>query len=289
MNPLSEVGLTCLREMRKNLRSAKGIVMGLLFLLGGGAASLIYMALKALADRFSNGQPVPDEQVQALREKLWSGVWNPEIGAYLSHSPLIFVALFKATLWFIPFMTLMIGFEQIAGDLQHRTIRYTAVRARRTSIVAGKALAIWGVVSVLLLALHMFVWIVTLLRGDATLLQTLSWGPRMWAFSAVFTAAYAGSTILASSLTRRPVLSLFLGLIMFSFVWVMDVAVDAVHALDNDKYRWFENVGFAIPDWYEVWLVSPRPVEVIGAIIILLAFGVGTTALAAYIVTRRDL
>jgi hypothetical protein len=132
MTPLSEVGLTCLREMRKNLRSAKGIVMGVLFLLGGGAASLIYVALSAFADRLRDGREVPEDQIRAIREELWKGVYNADVGAYLSHSPLIFVALFKATLWFIPFMTLMIGFEQIAGDLQHRTIRYTAVRARRT-------------------------------------------------------------------------------------------------------------------------------------------------------------
>jgi hypothetical protein len=110
----------------------------------------------------------------------------------------------------------------------------------------------------------------------------------MWAFSAVFTAAYAGMTILASSLTRRPILSLFVGMIMFSSLWVLDVSVDVVHALDNEKYRWFEYVGFAIPDWYEVWLVSPKPAEVVGAIVNLLAFGVGTTALASYIVNRRD-
>lgn len=274
--------------MRKNLRSAKGIVMSALFLLGGGAASLIYVAIKALADRLSEGRVAPEEQVRALREELWKGVYNAEIGSYLSQSPLIFVALFKATLWFIPFMTLMIGFEQIAGDLQHRTIRYTAVRAQRSSLVAGKAIAIWGVVSILLLALHAFVWLITLIRGDATFPQILSWGPRMWLFSAVFTAAYAGFTIFASSLTRRPILSLFLGLIMFSFVWVMDVAVDAVHALDNDKYRWFESIGYAIPDWYEAWLVSPRIPEVIGAMAILIAFGTAATAMAAYIVNRRD-
>jgi hypothetical protein len=274
--------------MRKNLRSAKGIVMGALFLLGGGAASLVYMAIKALGDRLREGREVPEEQLRALREEVWKGVWNADVGAYLSHSPLIFIALFKATLWFIPFLTLMIGFEQIAGDLQHRTIRYTAIRARRSSLVAGKALAIWAVVAILLLALHLFVWLVTLLRGDATLMETLSWGPRMWAFSAVFTAAYAGMTILASSLTRRPILSLFIGMIMFSSLWVLDVSVDVVHALDNEKYRWFEYVGFAIPDWYEVWLVSPKPAEVVGAIVNLLAFGVGTTALASYIVNRRD-
>ena len=49
MNPVTEVQLTCLRELRRNLRSAKGLIMGVLFLLGGGATSLMYVAIsKAL-------------------------------------------------------------------------------------------------------------------------------------------------------------------------------------------------------------------------------------------------
>lgn len=260
--------------------------MGVLFLLGGGAASLIYAAISAWAAR--RGAEPTDEQYRKFREDFWTDIWNADIGSYLSDSPFVFVALWKGTLWFIPFMTLMIGFEQVCGDLQHRTMRYTVIRARRGSIVAGKALAIWGVVSTLLLALHAFVWFVTLVRGDATLGQILAWGPRLWALSSVFTAAYAGLTILISSLTKRPVISLFLGLITFSALWVTDLAVDFAKLVKSERFGWLEYVGYAVPDNYEAWLVTPKAPEMVGSIAILLAFGAASTALAGWIVNRRD-
>jgi ABC-2 type transport system permease protein len=288
MSPATEAGLTCLREIRRNLRSAKGVVMGVLFLLGGAAASLIYAAVSELTNPEREGRQIPEEAFRQLREKVWTEVWNADIGHYLADSPSVIVALFKGTLWLIPFMTLMIGFEQVCGDLQHRTFRYHAIRARRGSIIAGKAMAVWAVVSTLLLALHSFVWFVTLVRGDASFAQVAAWGPRIWALSAVFTAAYAGLTILMSSLTRRPVISLFLGLILFSGMWVLDLAVDFAKMVESSRFAWLEYVGYAIPDNYEAWLVTPKAPEMVGAIAILLAFGAGSTALAGWLVNRKD-
>jgi len=262
--------------------------MGVLFLLGGAAASLIYAAVSELTNPERDGREIPEEAFRQLREKVWTEVWNADIGHYLADSPSVIVALFKATLWLIPFMTLMIGFEQVCGDLQHRTFRYHAIRARRGSIIAGKAMAVWAVVSTLLLALHAFVWFVTLVRGDASIAQIAAWGPRIWALSAVFTAAYAGLTILMSSLTRRPVISLFLGLILFSGLWVLDLAVDFAKMVESSRFAWLEYVGYAIPDNYEAWLVTPKAPEMVGAIAILLAFGAGSTALAGWIVNRKD-
>ena len=288
MTLASEAGITCLRELRHNLRSAKGIVMGVLFLLGGSAASLIYAAATDLAARLGE-QEMSEELSRASREFYWSNVWNAEIGSYLADSPSVLIALFKGTLWFIPLVTLLIGFDQLCGDMQHRTFRYTAIRARRESIVAGKALAVWGVVSTMLLGLHCFVWFVTLARGDATVGQIASWGPRMWLLSAIYAGAYAGLTILVSSLTKRPVISLFLGLIAFSVLGVMDLSADVAKRAESETFSWLEYVGYAIPDYYEPWLVTPKAPQMLGAVVVLLAFGVGATALSGWLVNRRDI
>jgi ABC-type transport system involved in multi-copper enzyme maturation permease subunit len=274
--------------MRRNLRSAKGVVMGVLFLLMGAAASLIYAAVSELANPERHGQAVPAEAFREARQEVWTKVWNQEIGGYLADSPSILVALFKATLWFVPFITLVIGFEQVCGDLQHGTFRYDSIRARRASLIVGKAIAIWAVVSTLLLALHGFVWFITLVRGDAAFAAVLSWGPRLWALSAVFAAAYAGWTILMSSLTRRPILSLLIGLIAFSTIWVLDLAADFAKNVGSERFAWMQYVGYALPDFYEAWLVTPKAPEMIAAITILLGMGTATTALSAWIVNRRD-
>lgn len=288
MSPIQEAGLTCVREMRRNLRSAKGLVMAVLFLLGGGAASLIYAALSSFTDRLREGRNITDDMMRQVRAEFWQQVWNADVGNYLADAPWIYVGLYKGVLWFIPLLTLLVGFDQIAGDLQHRTIRYTAVRARRGSIVAGKALGIWSVVSVLLLVLHLFVWLVALLQGSATFVQTLSWGPRLFGLTLFFVAAYAGLTVLVSSLTRRPVLALFMGLIAFFGLSIGDLAVDAIKSLELPDYEWVGSLGYLFPDYYEQWLVTPRAAELVGGMAVLLGWAAGSTALAAWVLNKRD-
>ena len=93
MSPATEAGLTCLREMRRNLRSAKGVVMGVLFLLGGAAASLIYAAVSELSNQQQNGEVIPEQAYRELREKVWTKVWQmacreediPEVGDHITY------------------------------------------------------------------------------------------------------------------------------------------------------------------------------------------------------------
>jgi hypothetical protein len=104
----------------------------------------------------------------------------------------------------------------------------------------------------------------------------------------VFAAAYAGWTILMSSLTRRPILSLLIGLIAFSAIWVLDLAADFAKTVGSERFAWMQYVGYALPDFYEAWLVTPKVPEMIAAIAILLGMGAVTTALSAWVVNRRD-
>jgi len=290
MSALSEIKWTWLRELRRNLRSGKGIAMAVLFLLGGGAASVIYAAISAMALGDTN---IPAEAIRAQREKVWANVYDDlGIGHYLGDAPLFFIALFKALWWLIPFLTLLIGFEQICADLQHRTIRYDCIRARRWSLVVGKSLAIWTIVSVLVLALDVFVWIVTLARGDATFGVVVSWGGRLWLLTVVYTAAWAGLTILASSMTKRPILSLFIGLVGFAGLSLGDLSTWAIQkAAAVDPEWWVSKLApakYAFPGFYQQWVVTPKAPEMIAGIVILLAFGAASTAAACWLVNRSD-
>jgi ABC-type transport system involved in multi-copper enzyme maturation permease subunit len=280
MSPLKEAQLACVREIRKNLRSWKGVAMGALFLLGGGAALLIYVALSNLIKRELAQGDIPEEVKREMREKTLALTYDQDIAHYLSAAPPVLLLVFKATLLFVPLLTLLIGFEQICGDLQHRTFRYAAIRARRSSLVAGKMLGVWAVVSTLTLLLHAVVWIVTIGRGEASLALTLSWGLRLWAFTVVYTGTYSGLTILASSVTRRPALSLFIGLFSFALLAIGDLASSVFDSLKSIRY--------AFPGFYELWMITPRAGEMAGAVAVLLAFAAASTAAAAYFVNRSD-
>ena len=289
MSPMSEIGLTCLRELKRNLRSAKGVVMAVLFLLGGGAASLVYAAVSQLA----GAKDVPAEALRADREELWRRVFdNADIGRYLSDSPLFFVALFKALWWLIPFLTLLIGFDQLCADRQHRTIRFDVIRARRSSLVVGKALSLWIVVSVLVLALQLFTWIVSLALGGSDVWTTLSWGGRFWLLCVVCIGTWSGLTVLMSSWTRRPILALFVGLAAFSGLALGDLVTYAIASAATVKPDWwvskFAPARFAFPGFYQQWLVTPHAPQMLGAIALLLAVGAAATAGAAWVLNRSD-
>src|SRR5262249_3095124 len=123
-------------------------------------------------------------------------------------------------LWILPLLVLMVGFEQIAGEIQHRGIRYIAGRAHRSSIVVGKALGVWAVVAIMALVLHLTVWIVILIRGGETFGNVLSWGGRIWLFDVAAAAAYVGLVALVSSFFRTPIVALFVGVVVLFVQWL---------------------------------------------------------------------
>jgi len=160
-----EVGLVALHEIKRNLGSIKGIVMFVLFLALGGIAA----ALRIFGERFASSMgadKMSDEQKHQAWENLLSKQYKSEaIGHYLADCPgVILVVLFGGTLLFAWLFILIIGFDQIAGEVQHRSIRYLVGRARRESIVIGKALGHWVIISAMILVLHVVVWIVLLFQ-----------------------------------------------------------------------------------------------------------------------------
>jgi ABC-type transport system involved in multi-copper enzyme maturation permease subunit len=287
MSIASEIQWTCLRELRRNLRSAKGIIMAVLVLLSGAAASLIYTAItRKVTERLAQGGDVPMEAFRQSREQLWE---TTTIAHYLANSPLFLVGLFKVLWWLLPFLTLMIGFDQVCGDLQYRTIRYDIVRSRRWTIITGKALAVWAILSSVVLALNLFVWIVVVARGDEGIGVTLSWGGRFWLLEVVYIAAWSGITILVSSLTRRPILSLLMGMAVVAGLTLGDLITYALKGASSDW--WISKLAparFAFPGFYQEWVITPKAPEMVGAIAILLAFGAATTAAACWLVDRSD-
>lgn len=283
MSPVMEAGLTAQRELRRNLRSAKGIAMFVLFFLGGAIPSVGQILLGQVVDT-KTMMEAPLEVRQELFENLLKQMKFDEVTAkYLSKCPMeLFVYLFKGALFFLPWLILLVGFDLIAGEIQHRSIRYLAGRARRSAIVAGKALGVWGVVAVMTLVLDATVCTVMLIKGDYPAGLVFSWGGRIWIFTVAAGAAYVGLTTLVSSFFRTPIVALFVGMaVMFAVLltgWIL-ARFDAT-----------ATVAWAFPSAYESkLLVSPNPLHVIAGLAGLVGWGAIMVAGAAAIVSRRDI
>lgn len=282
MSPVTEVGLTALRELRRNLRSTKGIAMFVLFFLGGAVPSVLQVLFLRLMDKATMSE-LPLEARQEIFEQALSKVYDPATAKYLSLCPpVLFAFLFKGTLLFLPVLILLIGFDQIAGDIQHRTIRYMAGRARRSSLVVGKALGVWGVITIMTLVLHVTVWTVMLVRGGDSPALVLSWGVRLWLFTVASAGAYVGLTSLVSSFFKTPIVALFVGVGVLFVLWLASTILGLFDAT--------EVVTWAFPSAYESkLLISPEPLKILGGVAALLAWGAAMVTGAAAIVSRRDI
>lgn len=281
MSATREAGLVALREIRRNLRSRKGIAMFSLFLLGGSIPvmlQLFFMKLEVSIGATTSGS---GDSSRALRKMLLERTYDAEIAGYLIECPPVLLFLLKGTLFFLPLLILLIGFDQIAGEVQHRSIRYLAGRARRASIVAGKALGTWAVIATMVLVLHLTVWILTAVRGEAPAGVIASWGARFWLFCVAQAAAYVGLTTLVSALFRTPNVALFSGAALVFSLGLANTILGLITAT--------RPLTWAFPGTYEGLLISPDPLRVVGGIALLVLWGSACAAAAAEITRRRDI
>ena len=49
------------------------------------------------------------------------------------------LVVFKLTLCFVPLFIALMGFDQLAGEVGPKSIRYLVVRVKRSSIILGQA------------------------------------------------------------------------------------------------------------------------------------------------------
>ncbi len=281
-----EVGIVAQREFLRNIRSAKGIAMFSLFLTGGLVFSMLVSSLiDRLLARLATQADVSALPVEVKRE-LFTGyireMYGSEAAAqHLGAAPPILYFLFQGTLVFLPLLVLIVGFDQLAGEIQHRTIRYSAGRASRASLVLGKALGMWGVAAAMVLVLHLTVWVIVLVRGDAGVVAILSWGGRFWLYSSLCAAAYVGFSSLISSFFRTPIIALFCGAGVGAVLWLAHFICS--HSSKLSAGAW------AFPNAYEQLLVMPEAQKVLGAALLFILWGGLCVAGSTLVMVRRDI
>src|SRR5215218_1104940 len=117
MSSAREAGLTALREIRRNLRSTKGIAMFVLFFLGGAVPSVLQVLFLRFVDTSTGQELPPDVQRRMFEEgftELLKRTYDPATAEHLAACPPVLFGLFRGTLLFLPLLILLIGFDQIA-------------------------------------------------------------------------------------------------------------------------------------------------------------------------------
>ncbi|MGA7122746.1 MAG: ABC transporter permease [Polyangiaceae bacterium] len=291
MNPVHEIGLLAARELRRGIRSAKGIALGGLTLLGAFVASLVCVWIEG-ADRAKGSAESTQAYVELKRQLLEQATGDAKFADYLASIPTSLLIFLKITVWLSPLLVALLGFDAVSGELQHRTVRFWTVRSRRSSYLAGKLVGLWLLVGAVALALNVLAGSVALTRGYVTPGELVQWGARSWFVAFFISGAWAAVAIFVSSCFRTPILALLTTFAVFFVSWIAGAGGfvsrqrHAFEAGIAPRMSWYE---YFYPNAYDTLLLSPETTKVLTALGILVGFMMITLAAGSFVFERRDI
>jgi ABC-type transport system involved in multi-copper enzyme maturation permease subunit len=258
LTPATEIGLVFRREIRRNLRSAKGVALGALTLLGALVSALICTSIEGT----ERGHAVDAAEYLELKRAALQGVTGDAAFAdYIAQAPSSLLLFLKINIWLAPLLVALLGFDSVAGDLQNRTVRYWTPRTRRSSYFAGKLLGLWATVALATFAIHLLADGLALSRGYVGWGDVPKWGVRFWVAGVVIAGAWVAIATLLSAALRAPAGALLTTFAAFFALWIAGVVGGVarvsrtVEGASPSPMRWFE---YLYPNSYDTLLLSPE-------------------------------
>jgi len=303
---IREIGVIFTAEFWRTLRSARVVVLLLLYLMFTGITFLTFRWFANLSE-----QEV-EKQISKLKEE---GADEDEVRAKVKEStdkakkeviskvfgnddeamteallvmPLVVLVVFKLTLFFLPIYIAVMGFDQISGEVGPRSIRYLTVRSRRSSVMFGKYLAQGAVLALLMLVIDAALCVYGK-ASDADFsfaAMNLTLG-KLWLSALVFSLAYLALTTLCSSLFRQPAVSLVVNFIALFGVWLMALIGEA--AKQMNEHGVVQYVRYGSVWYYRTDLLHPHFDRLAAAGGAHLGFTLLFLGLAWLVLRRRDL
>ena len=274
MNPATEIRILAAREMRRSVRSTKGIVLGLLTLLGAFVTSFVCVWLEGKQRALEHAMST-EQFVELKRQLLEKQMGDAARAAYEANVPLSLHAFLEITIWLAPLLIALLGFDVMSSELQHRSVRFWTVRVRRSSYFVGKFFGLWALVGLITLALNVISGAVAMSNGYVTPAQFFTWGLRFWLVALLITGTWAAVATFISSCFKTPVVALLTTFAAFFVLWLLGVAglvsrtSEAVETSVLREMRWYE---YFYPNAYDSMLLAPEATKVVAGVCILLAF-----------------
>jgi ABC-type transport system involved in multi-copper enzyme maturation permease subunit len=290
VSPATEITLIAVRELKKSTRSIKGIILGVLTLLGSALAVLICIWAES-TQRTAVGAENTEALRMAYEQAAIKGGTDPDVAHLIAQRPISLILFLKVMVWFGPILVALLGFDSIAGELQHKSIRYWTIRSRRWTYLLGKFFGLWGIVSAITLALTLISSTCILIARYMTFGDFFAWGLRCWLISAMIVGAWAAVATFVSSRFKTPIYALLttFGAFFCMFVpYLIGLAMRVGDVMTSGSksaamkamgdIRWFE---YLYPNNYDDLLLSPKPSHVaegIGACAVYMIVFVGLSS-----------
>jgi ABC-type transport system involved in multi-copper enzyme maturation permease subunit len=291
LSPIVEIRLLAVRELHRSVRSAKGIALGALTLLGAFVASLVCVWLEGAERTGANAQST-EAYIELKRQLLTKATGDPSLGAYLAGIPTSLLFFLKVTVWLSPLLVALLGFDAVSSELQHRSVRFWTVRSRRWSYFTGKMLGLWAIVGLMMLVLNMLAGTVALVRGYVTFRELVGWGLRFWFVAFVIAAVWVAAATWVSSCYKTPILALLTTFGIFFVSWVVGTGgfISRLRQSEDPtivrRMAWYE---YLYPNAYDTLLLSPDTTRVLTAFGILMGFAALIVIAGSFLFQRRDI
>jgi ABC-type transport system involved in multi-copper enzyme maturation permease subunit len=291
LSPATEIRLLALRELRRSVRSLKGIIIGVITLLGAFVTSLVCVWVEG-SDREAAQVASNEAFIELKKQSIEKATGDPAFASYAASIPTSLLIFLKFTVWLAPLLIALLGFDLMSSELQHRSVRFWTVRTRRWSYFTGKTLGLWSVVALITLALNVIAGTVAAFRGYVTVGQLLTWGLRFWLVAVVIAGTWAAIAAFISSLFRTPILSLLTTFLTFFVMWLISLVGLVARVKDMAQtgvakdMNWYE---YLYPNSYDTLLLAPETTKVLTALGILVGFVLLANAGGAALFQRRDI
>lgn len=314
MEDLPEIGAIWRGETRRALKSGRVLVLLILFLLFVGLALTIVGGINhQLNSKFDQQVMMAggnvDEARAAAKEQLDTGkkeflktfiTDDKAMLDSLAALPLVLLVVFKLTLRFLPLFIALMGFDQLAGEVGPKSVRYLVVRAKRSSIVLGKFLSQATLFAMLLtICTVLMVLVSKVLNADFAAPDVALWTAKLLLSSFTLSLAYLALTSLFSALTRQGSVALVLNVIALFVIWFIALIGEAFRfpgeeAASNSLAMLKSESLLAYVRYASVWhfgddLLHPHWSRWMTSSLVHVGFGLLFMGLALIALRRRDL
>jgi ABC-type transport system involved in multi-copper enzyme maturation permease subunit len=284
MNPLSEVALLVARELRRNFRSAKGLVLLALCALMAAGAAMALVGAEHAADelarhgRRGSGMAMSMVGAEATR-KMLEQVYSEAVADRLASVPRIVLTMMAGAVMFAPSFIAMLSFDSVSAELQFRGVRYWTVRMRRSSYFLGKVAGVFVVAATAVLVAQAIAWSIAISRGSSPVAETLTWGLILWVNVLPIVLAWCSMAVFVSALVRTPIVALMINFACNIALWV---AWAAGRFPDRAWLQWL------YPNHADRYLLSNDPIELLTGLGACFAFAAVFAIGGVVIFQQRD-
>lgn len=299
VNPAVETRYVVQRELRKSFRSIKGIILAILTAAGGGGLALLFAQSDAIRqEQMKDAKISTDALTEFKRILLTEWFMDKDTGAHLAPGPGLLFFLFAVSIVMMPSLVLLLGFDTVSADRQHKTVRYWTIRSRRSSYIIGKFLGLWATVGVVTFAMHLLIWIICIARGEAPFAQVIGWGFRYWLASMPILAMWCAVSTFMSSLFRIPIVGLLSTAAVFFLWWLLyipfwtrgHVGFFALMAgrMPPEELAKPSTVLYFYPNFYDRLLLSPNAGQFLSGLAVCFGFTAALLAAGSALFAKRD-